>query len=325
LAEHLTIGSVRVVPPLVLAPMAGATSSPFRSICRELGAGLVCGEMVSANALVYASQKSYHRLLLEESERPVSMQIVAGSPESAATGVRAAAEAGADIVDLNLGCPVPKIKKIGAGAALLRDMGRAREVIEAAAEAAGDTPFTVKTRAGWAEGKLTFLEIGAIAAEAGCAAIALHARTAVQMYSGTANWKWIGQLVQECPLPVIGNGDVRSGADALRMFEETGCAGVMIGRHARVHPWVFAEARAVLGGEDAPPVPNYYDRMELTLRLCEGLCEHYGEHTGVLHARSALSAMSKGFRDAARFRERAHRLRSLEEIRTLFREYGKCE
>jgi tRNA-dihydrouridine synthase B len=320
--HHLTIGRVRVDPPLVLAPMAGVTSLPFRVLCRELGAGLVCGEMVSATALHYASQRSRRMLAVDESERPVSLQIAAGSPETAATAVREAVAAGADIVDLNLGCPVPKVRKSGAGAVLLRDLGRAREIIEATVEGAGATPVTVKTRAGWDEGELRFLDIGRIATEAGCQAITLHGRTARQMYSGAANWGWIAELVRECPLPVIGNGDVRSAEEALRLLEETGCAAVMIGRAARSYPWIFAETRALFAGEPVPEPPDLATRLALAERLGRGLVEHLGPISGPLAARSALSALSRGIPAAARFRDRAHRLSSLEEILALLREYA---
>jgi tRNA-dihydrouridine synthase B len=322
-SDVLLIGQVRIDPPVVLAPMAGVTSPPFRLLCRELGAGLVCGEMVSATALHYASQRSRDMLEVREAERPISLQVAAGNPEVAVTGVREAVAAGADLVDLNLGCPVPKVRKSGAGAVLLRDLGRAREVLQAAVETAGGTPVTVKIRAGWDEGSLCYVEAGRLAAEVGCAAVAFHARTAEQMYHGHADWERIRHLVSECPLPVIGNGDIHTAEDALRMVEQTGCAGVMVGREARRYPWVFREIRAALRGEPVPGPPPWPERLALGLRLCEGLAEHHGPKLGALNARSALGALAHGMPQSHRFRERAHRLASLEEIATLLREYAE--
>ncbi len=319
----LSIGGVSVDPPLVLAPMAGVTSPPFRLLCRELGAGLVCGEMVSAMALHFSSRRSLRMLETREAERPVSLQVAAGNPEVAVSGVREAVAAGADIVDLNFGCPVPKVRKSGAGAAILRDLGLAREVLVAAVETAAPTPVTVKIRAGWDDRSVCFPEVGRIATESGVAAVAFHGRTAEQMYTGHANWEWIARLVAECPLPVIGNGDLHTGDDALRMLEQTGCAGVMVGGEARGKPWVLGELAGALRGTEAPPSPTWPERLALGCRLCEGLAEYHGPQLGVLHARSALGALARGMPQAARFRERAHRLGSLEEIHALLREYAE--
>lgn len=317
----LHIGPVAVSPPLVLAPMAGVTSAPFRRICRELGAGLVCGEMVSANALRYDSLRSARMLRVAPEERPVSLQIAAGDPEVAAEAVRRAVLAGADIVDINFGCPVPKVRKSGAGAILLRDAGRARAILEAAVDSAGGVPVTVKLRAGWSDADLPYLDYARMACEVGCAAVALHARTALQMYRGQAHWPWIAELARECPLPVLGNGDVRSGEDAVRMLEETGCAAVMVGRAARDYPWIFREAVALLAGAEPPPAPSWIERLALAERLCAGLVESHGPQVGALVSRTALSGLSRGLPDGARFRERAHGVGSLEEIRALIREY----
>jgi len=319
--DALHIGGVVVTPPLVLAPMAGVTTRPFRVLCRALGAGLVCGEMISATALRYANKRTRQMLELSEEERPVSMQIAACGPDLAEEAVRGAITAGAAIVDLNFGCPVPKVRRAGAGAVLMRDLGRARAIVEAAVASAAGPPVTVKMRAGWDDDSVNFPELAALSVEAGAKALVLHARTAEQYYSGEANWAWIAELVRLAPVPVIGNGDVRSGDDALRMLEETGCAGVMIGRAARTSPWVFREAAAALAGQDLPAPPDARERLGLAVRLCDALIEELGETVGCLRARGMLGFLGRGIPSAARFRERAHQVSSREEIHALVAEY----
>lgn len=317
----LTVGALSVTPALVLAPMAGVTVRAFRLLCRAMGAGLVCSEMVSATALEHRNARSLRMLATDEAERPVSLQIAAGSPETAAKAVRVAVAAGADVVDLNFGCPVPKVRKTGAGAVLLQRPETAGAIIRAAVRAAGPTPVTVKMRAGWDRHSLRFKEISHIAANAGVAAIALHARTAEQGYSGSAHWPWIAELAASVPVPVIGNGDVRCAADAVRMIAETGCAGVMIGRASLSAPWVFRECAAVLGGAAVPAPPDLPERLAVAMELAEGLVHDLGPHVGVLYTRKFLGWFSKGMPEAARFRERAHRVGTLEDIRALLHEY----
>jgi nifR3 family TIM-barrel protein len=323
-AQPFAIGSVVVDPPLVLAPMASVTLPSFRLLCRGYGAGLVCGEMISAMALRYRSPGCRRRLDIAEAERPVSLQIATATPETAAEAVAAAAAAGADVVDLNFGCPAPKVRRTGAGAVVLRDLGLARAIVEAAVAAAGPTPVTAKLRAGWDDRQITFLEVGRVAAESGCAALALHARTAEQGYGGAARWEWIRELVAEVPVPVIGNGDVHSPEDALRMFELTGCAGVMIGRAAQAAPWLFAGCAAALRGEPIPPEPEWPGKLAVALRLCEGLVDDVGERVGCLHARRALARIGSGIPGAARFRVSAHSVRTLDDVRRLIAYYARA-
>lgn len=321
----VSIGRVLVDPPLVLAPLAGVALRPFRLMCRRFGAGLVCGEMVSAMALRYGSQRSRRMLAVDPEERPVSVQIAAGAPDTAADATEAAIAAGADIVDLNFGCPVPKVRKSGAGAILMRNPALVRGIVRAAVGTAGGVPVTVKMRAGWDDNSLNFIEVAQAAVEDGCAAVTLHARTAVQMYSGAAHWPWIAELVREVPVPVVGNGDVRSGADALRMMQETGCAGVMIGRAAQGAPWLFGQARAVLRGEEPPPDPSIPERLRICVDLCEGLADELGEHLGCLHARKVLGWFARGIPQAARFRELANGVSSLDDVRRLVARYSPAD
>lgn len=323
MSQPLNLGGVRVDPPTVLAPMAGTTLRPFRRLCRDLGAGLVCGEMISGMALRYANRKTARMLALDPLERPVSFQIAAGSPDVAAEAVGDILPTGADLIDINMGCPVPKVRKSGAGAILMTDPCLAREIMDAAVEAAGTTPVTVKMRAGWDDDRINFMEIAEAAVEAGCVAVALHARTAEQMYSGRAHWPWIAELVRGVPVPVIGNGDVRSHDDCLRMMEETGCAAVMIGRVTQGDPWVFQRCAAALSDEPIPDPPNWEERLATAQRMCEDLVEELGEHTGCLHARRVLGWFSKGMADAARFRDRAHQVSTLDEVRDLVGSYSR--
>lgn len=320
--EPMLLGSVRVDPPLVLAPLAGTTLRPFRLLCRRLGAGMVCGEMISGMALRYANERTGRMLAVDPDEHPVSLQIAAGRPEVAGESATALRRAGADVIDLNMGCPVPKVRKTGAGAILGRDPGLARAIMDATVEAAAGIPVTVKMRAGWDDDSINFMRIADEAVASGCAGIALHARTAVQMYAGRAEWGWIRQLVSHVPVPVTGNGDVRGPEDCLRMLEETGCAAVMIGREAQANPWVFQRCAAALAGAAVPPPPDWSERLAAAQSLCEGLIEELGERRGCLYARRTLGWLSRGMPDGARFRSRAHRISSAGDLRALLDAYG---
>lgn len=322
MADPLVLAGVSVQPPVVLAPMAGVTSRPFRRLCRRLGAGMVCGEMVSGRALAYTNPRTAHMLELAPDEHPVSLQVAAGVADVAASSVKELVRAGADVIDLNMGCPVPKVRRSGAGAILMTDPARARAIMEAAVAAAGDRPVTVKIRAGWDEGSVNFVRIAEEAVEAGCAGIALHARTAAQMYGGQANWEWIAELVRSVPLPVIGSGDVRTADDCLRMLEETQCAAVMIGRAAQGDPWVFERCAAAVAGEPAPAPVGWRERLATAYCLCEELVGELGERRGCLQARRTLSWFGRGMPEAAQFRERAHQVTTLTQVRDLLRAYG---
>ncbi|MEL5990126.1 tRNA dihydrouridine synthase DusB [Microbacterium phosphatis] len=251
----LRIGPIDLDVPVVLAPMAGITNTAFRRLCREYGAGLYVSEMITTRALVERNEATMRLIRHHESETPRSIQLYGVDPKVTAEAARIIAEEGrADHIDLNFGCPVPKVTRKGGGSALPWKLGLFREIVEGAVKAAGDIPVTVKMRKGIDQDHLTFLDAGRIAEDAGVAAVALHARTAAEFYSGTADWSAIAQLKQAVTsVPVLGNGDIWSADDALRMMDETGCDGVVVGRGCLGRPWLFGELAQAFGA-DAPVV-----------------------------------------------------------------------
>jgi nifR3 family TIM-barrel protein len=254
-APALRIGPLDLEVPVVLAPMAGITNTAFRRLCREYGAGLYVSEMITSRALVERNDTTMRLIRHHESETPRSIQLYGVDPSTVAEAVRIiVAENHADHIDLNFGCPVPKVTRKGGGAALPWKIELFREIVERAAKAAGQLPLTVKMRKGIDDDHLTYLEAGRIAEGAGAAAVALHARTAAQFYSGQADWSAITRLVETVTsIPVLGNGDIWPADDAVRMREETGCAGVVVGRGCLGRPWLFGELATAFGA-DAPPV-----------------------------------------------------------------------
>ncbi len=249
-AAPLRIGSLELSVPVVLAPMAGITNTAFRRLCREYGAGLYVSEMITSRALVERTPESMRLITHHESETPRSIQLYGVDPKTVAEAVTMlVAEDRADHIDLNFGCPVPKVTRKGGGAALPWKLGLFREIVERAARAAGDIPLTVKMRKGIDADHLTYLEAGRAAEGAGAASIALHARTAAEFYSGTADWPAIAKLKEiVTSVPVLGNGDIWSAEDALRMVAETGCDGVVVGRGCLGRPWLFGDLAAAFGG-----------------------------------------------------------------------------
>jgi nifR3 family TIM-barrel protein len=248
---RLHIGPIALDVPVVLAPMAGITNTAFRRLCREFGAGLYVSEMITSRALVERTEGSMRLIKHHESETPRSIQLYGVDPKTVADAVTMlVAEDRADHIDLNFGCPVPKVTRKGGGAALPWKLGLFREIVERAVEAAGDLPLTIKMRKGIDSDHLTYLEAGRIAEGAGVASIALHARTAAEFYSGHADWSAIAKLKETISsVPVLGNGDIWSGSDAIRMVEQTGCDGVVVGRGCLGRPWLFGDLAAAFRGE----------------------------------------------------------------------------
>lgn len=236
----MQLGPYLLENPWILAPMAGVSEKPFRMIARRLGAGAAPTELVSAKGLLYGQARTQKYLDHDPSETPFWVQIFGGDPESMSAGAEVAVERGAHIIDINMGCPVRKVTRNGAGSALLSDPQRAAELV-AAIRKRVNVPVTVKIRAGWDAHQLSFLDMIKALADAGCVAVAMHARTRAQGYSGQANWTWIEQLVQASPIPIIGNGDVFTPAQARQMMQQTGCHAVMIGRGALGNPWIFQQ------------------------------------------------------------------------------------
>lgn len=284
LSPALSIGPLRLDVPVVLAPMAGITNTAFRRLCREYGAGLYVSEMITSRALVERTPESMRLITHHESETPRSIQLYGVDPKTMAEAVTMlVAEDRADHIDLNFGCPVPKVTRKGGGAALPWKIGLFRDIVEAAVKAAGPLPLTVKMRKGIDADHLTYLEAGRIAEGAGAAAVALHARTAADFYSGHADWAAIATLKQTVTsIPVLGNGDIWSAADALRMVEETGCDGVVVGRGCLGRPWLFGDlAAAFRPGEGAPTAqPTLGEVAAAYRRHAELLVEFFGDDEG---------------------------------------------
>jgi len=278
-AAPLRIGSLELSVPVVLAPMAGITNTAFRRLCREYGAGLYVSEMITSRALVERTPESMRLITHHESETPRSIQLYGVDPKTVAEAVTMlVAEDRADHIDLNFGCPVPKVTRKGGGAALPWKLGLFREIVERAARAAGDIPLTVKMRKGIDADHLTYLEAGRAAEGAGVAAVALHARTAAEFYSGTADWTAIAKLKETVTsVPVLGNGDIWSADDALRMVAETGCDGVVVGRGCLGRPWLFGDLAAAFTGDVAKAEPTLGEVARAFKRHAELLVEFFGD------------------------------------------------
>jgi tRNA-dihydrouridine synthase B len=310
----LRIGSVTVDPPLILAPMAGITNRAFRLMVQEAGGcGMVSTEMISAYALRYRHRQTRDMLDWSESEHPISVQIFGAHPETVAEGAKIIEQAGADIIEVNLGCPAPKVTKTGAGAALLKDLRAAESVIEAVVRAV-KVPVTVKTRKGWDSAIQTALAVALLAERCGASAITIHGRTVAQGYSGKADWDVIRRVKESVAIPVIGNGDIRSPEDARRMFDETGCDGVMIGRGVLGDPWLFSRVSALLSAQELLREPSFDSRIEAAKKHARLLVELLGEDRAVREMRGHIAWYAKGVPGAASVRSRIMKAHSLSDI-----------
>ncbi len=311
----LSIGSLRVDPPVVLAPMAGVTNAPFRTLCRRYGAGLYVSEMIGARALLERDEKTLANARFAPEEDIRSIQLYGTEPNSVGAAARLLVEEfGVHHIDLNFGCPVPKVTRHGGGAALPWKIGLFSAIVSAAVEGAGDVPVTVKFRMGIDDEHLTYLDAGRAAEEAGAAAVALHARTAEQRYSGSARWEAIAELKAHVRIPVLGNGDIWTAEDAVRMIETTGCDGIVVGRGCLGRPWLFAELAAALSGRPIPEPPRLgeiADTMRLHARL---LVEHYGPRVGINLFRRHPTWYLKGFPVGRELRARLSQVADLDEL-----------
>lgn len=278
-AKPLSIGGLELTVPVVLAPMAGITNTAFRRLCREYGAGLYVSEMITSRALVERTPESLRLIRHHESETPRSIQLYGVDPKTVSDAVTMlVAEDRADHIDLNFGCPVPKVTRKGGGAALPWKLDLFRDIVEGAVKAAGDIPLTIKMRKGIDADHLTYLEAGRIAQGAGVSSVALHARTASEFYSGHADWAAIGKLKQALPdVPVLGNGDIWSAEDALRMVDETGCDGVVVGRGCLGKPWLFGDLAAAFSGQQLKAEPTLGEVAAGYKRHAELLVEFFDD------------------------------------------------
>ena len=311
----MQIGSISIDPPLVLAPMAGVTDLAFRRICRELGAGYTITEMVSAKALCYQDKKSLPLLRLGEDEHPAGVQLFGSDPGCMEEAAAIAGEvSGADILDINMGCPVPKVANNGDGSGLLKNLDLACRVAEAVIKGAGGRPVTVKMRLGWDKGSIVCLELAKMLQDLGVAAITLHGRTKVQMYSGTANWDRIREMKQALSIPVIANGDVFSGEDAARILRYTGADGVMVARGVFGNPWIFQQAKAALAGQPIPPLPPLSERCDTAVRQFELAAQYKSEKIACLEARKHYAWYLKGVPYAGYWKGEISKITTLEDV-----------
>nr|WP_297176366.1 tRNA dihydrouridine synthase DusB [uncultured Agathobaculum sp.] len=310
----MQIGCVTLAGRMVLAPMAGVTDRAFRQICREQGAALTVTEMVSAKALTYGDKKTPGLLALGETEHPAAAQIFGHEPETMAEGAKIAREiSGCDIIDINMGCPAPKIAGNGDGSALMRDPALAARVIGAVVHAV-DVPVTVKFRKGWDEKSVNCVEFARMAEQAGAAAIAVHGRTRAQQYSGSADWDAIAAVKQAVSIPVIANGDVAVPEDAARILEHTGADAVMVGRGALGDPWIFSRANALLETGVCPPLPPFAERIDTAVRQIELAAAYKGERVAMLEARRHVNWYLKGQSGLKAFKMRICALERLDEL-----------
>ena len=311
----MKIGKITINSKLALAPMAGVTDLGFRTVCRELGAGYTVTEMVSAKALCYQDKKSLPLLELGEGEPPAAVQLFGSDPYcmEQAAGI-AAEKSGADILDINMGCPVPKVANSGDGSGLMRNPELAVKVAEAVIRGAGGRPVTVKFRLGWDKGSINCVEFAKAMEQAGAAAVAVHGRTRTQMYSGTANWDWIREVKKAVKIPVIANGDVFKGEDAPRILKYTGADMAMIGRGVFGNPWLFAQCKAALEGREIPPIPPLEERCRTAVRQFELSAANKGEKIACLEARRHYAWYLKGVPHAGYYKEQIVKITTLEDV-----------
>lgn len=313
----LSLGPLRVWPPVVLAPMAGVTNYPFRTLCRRFGAGLYVSEMITARGFLMGNRLTTLLASSHPDEKPRSVQVYSSDPRDAGRMVAALVDEGVDHVDLNLGCPVPKVTRHGGGSAIPVRPRLMASIVGAMVRAAGAVPVTVKVRKGIDEGLLTHLDAGRVAEAEGAAAIGLHARTAAQLYAGEADWNAIGELKAAVSIPVLGNGDVWEAHDALRMLRTTGCDAVIVGRGCLGRPWLFRELAQAFDGRVPEAPPDLGGVADVMLEHARALTAFFGEKTALRQMRKWVGWYTKGFRGSAAVRGQLDGLHTLADLERL--------
>lgn len=318
MSTKLQIGNVVLDNNLILAPMAGVTDLPFRLLCQEQGAGLVCMEMVSAKAILYHNKNTESLMEIHPQEKAVSLQLFGSDPDIISEMAKQIEDRPFSILDINMGCPVPKVVNNGEGSALMKNPKLIEEIVSKTVRAI-HKPVTVKIRKGFNEENVNAVEIARIVEAAGVSAIAVHGRTREQYYSGKADWQCITDVKNAVKIPVIGNGDVVDGESARRMMEQTGCDGVMIGRATRGNPWIFREMLAYLDGKPRVHAPNGQEICDMILRHGQLQLKHKGEYTGIREMRKHVAWYTAGYPHSAAVRRSINEIETFEELEAAVR------
>lgn len=314
--KQLKIGNVTLENRYILGPMAGVTDLPFRLLCKEQGAGLLCMEMVSAKAILYNNKNTETLLEIHPDEQPVSLQFFGSDPKIMSEMAKRVEERPFDIMDINMGCPVPKVVKNGEGSALMKNPKLVHEIVSAMVKAI-NKPVTVKIRKGFDDTCINAVEMAKIIEDAGAAAVAVHGRTREQYYSGTADWEIIRQVKEAVSIPVIGNGDVTSPQKAEELVKQTGCDGIMIARGAQGNPWIFSEMIAYEQTGQLPDRPARREVREMMLRHARLQLQYKGEYLGIREMRKHVAWYTKGLQGSAKLREEINRVESYAELEEL--------
>ena len=314
--QTLKIGDVSLKNNLILAPMAGVTDLPFRLLCKEQGAGLLCMEMVSAKAIYFNNKNTEELLTIDDREPPVSLQLFGSDPDIISEMAKKIENRPFSILDINMGCPVPKVAGNGEGSALMKNPKLVEEIVSKTAKAI-KKPVTVKIRKGFDDEHINAVEIARIAESAGAAAVAVHGRTREQYYSGKADWDIIRQVKEAVKIPVIGNGDVTSPEAARQLMETTGCDGIMIGRGAQGNPWIFRQILYWMETGEEEPKPDLEEVKAMILRHAKMLVEYKGAYTGIREMRKHVAWYTAGYPNSAKLRARVNEIESLEALEHL--------
>lgn len=312
----MKIGNLEITQKAALAPLAGVADRAFRELCRGYGAAYTVGEMASAKGISLGDKKSAQLLSITDTERPCGSQIFGNSPETMAIATQKALEYSPDFIDINMGCPAPKVASSGGGALLMKNPILAAEIVKAVVEAS-TVPVTVKMRSGWDDSSINAVELAKRCEDAGASAITVHGRTKIQMYAPPVNTDIIREVKKAVSIPVIGNGDVVDGKSAAELMEKTGCDMVMLGRGALGRPWVFSQINAYLDNEVVLPEPPVTEKMRVMLKHIEKLCEYKGERIGIREARKHAAWYTKGLHGAANYRSRIGLISSIEELQQI--------